>query len=354
MNMITKDDVLSKINNDLVFQIHNMLDLKSDEKYKISNITATSTAYIINIVKQNTDRIEYFIKTSRKNAESDLEKRLGRREVDFYNFINKQNLKVYPNIPKCFKCFSTKDKYDYYIVLEDLSKKYLNAEKINFCNKEHWKYAVNALANFHMLFWNNIPDSYLKLNQGSLNEIERDNIKLYNSFIKFAEYCSIRLNNDAYKIIKHSIPIEKKIAIEQYRRYQNKENLTIVHGDAHNNNFLYPKSKKKCAYIIDWQFWDFGIGTYDLRHLLGLGLNNRMRKYQKELVEYYYEIITRRKDLNYSWDECWRDYKLGIIDNLFMPIWQYVGFHWEYDRWKETLKNVIDNYIELECDRISI
>ena len=79
-----------------------------------------------------------------------------------------------------------------------------------------------------------------------------------------------------------------------------------------------------------------------------------MRKYQKELVEYYYEIITRRKDLNYSWDECWRDYKLGIIDNLFMPIWQYVGFHWEYDRWKETLKNVIDNYIELECDRISI
>ena len=56
--------------------------------------------------------------------------------------------------------------------------------------------------------------------------------------------------------------------------------------------------------------------------------------------------------VDYPWEACWDDYREGIIDNLFMPVWQYTSFGWGYDQWGQTLAAAVANYDRLGCDQI--
>jgi len=78
-----------------------------------------------------------------------------------------------------------------------------------------------------------------------------------------------------------------------------------------------------------------------------------MRQHQAYLVRYYYDIYRDGLDVGYSWPDCWDDYRKGIIDNLFMPVWQYIGFGWPYKQWSKTLAAAVENYYSLECDQLS-
>ena len=106
--------------------------------------------------------------------------------------------------------------------------------------------------------------------------------------------------------------------------------------------------------MVDWQFWGLGIGAFDLRHLLGSALRGDMRQHQRALVAHYYSAYLNELDVDYSWEACWSDYRKGIIDNLFMPVWQYTGFGWPYEKWGKTLESAVENYTTLDCDQIAL
>jgi hypothetical protein len=67
-------------------------------------------------------------------------------------------------------------------------------------------------------------------------------------------------------------------------------------------------------------------------------------------VRYYHQVYTLDRAYDYSFDECWSDYRKGVVDNLFMPVWQYTGFGWEYDRWGKTLESAVENFYDLNCE----
>ncbi len=54
-----------------------------------------------------------------------------------------------------------------------------------------------------------------------------------------------------------------------FGRHATGRNLTLVHGDAHLGNFLFPKDAKAGnTYLIDWQFWHPTIGGTDLAFMM--------------------------------------------------------------------------------------
>jgi hypothetical protein len=95
-----------------------------------------------------------------------------------------------------------------------------------------------------------------------------------------------------------------------------------------------------------------GIGAFDLRHLLGSALPKELRGHQEDLVRYYHQVYIEGLSADYSFEECWKDYRKGIVDNLFMPVWQYTGFGWAHDRWGTTLGSAVENFYELNCDEL--
>ncbi len=100
---------------------------------------------------------------------------------------------------------------------------------------------------------------------------------------------------------------------------------TLLHGDAHFWNYLFPRDPARDTIrMIDWNGWDIGRGTDDLAYMIALHwFPERRRVYEIPLLRRYHTVLQESGIMDYSWDDCWRDYRLSVIMNLTIPVWQW-------------------------------
>lgn len=339
---------------DLEYSIPEMLGIPEDEGLNIIEVVKTDTAVTIRVVQDGGKRTPFFIKTVSRTKEAHPGVRLGIREVRFYDFINGFDSNLITAVPKCIRHHVSKDGKKYYLVLEDLSETHQDYREMDFTDLESWKCALSALADFHKKFIGKLSQKEIFDHTDDVDAIKAYIGKLESAYDQFRVYAQGRVEPSVFPLLERSIPIIREIELEKYARINENKITTLLNRDCHLRNFLYPKNKGESAIIVDWQFWGMGIGTFDLRHLLGSALRGDLRKHQRELVQFYYQCLTRELSLDYPWDVCWDDYRKGVIDNLFMPVWQYAGFGWEHERWENTLNLAIENYYALNCDEIQV
>jgi hypothetical protein len=344
----SENDVL----NELVFPLHEMLKIPGATELHVEIVSGPTTAVTLRVMALNEPGTSYFIKTLKASTSVGSHLNLGLREVRFYRLIDSLALASYPNIPKCISSYISEDERNYYLVLEDMLESHQSYESIDFRRLENWRTALSALADFHKRFTNRLTAAQIQAHADAPGDVEDYIEKLKRAFHQFERDHSHMVGEPVLALMASLIPLIQAVEIDKADRVQKNELTTILHRDAHLKNFLYPRSADDDAVIVDWQFWGLGIGTYDLRHLLGSALDAGLRVHQEELVRYYYEQYRDGLDVDYPWDECWLDYRKGIIDNLFMPVWQYTGFGWDYGRWGKMLKASVENYYALDCDQI--
>ena len=338
--------------NDLEFPIHEMLNLPESTALQIETVSSATTAVTLRVTALDDPDTRFFIKTLKAGGGSGSHLRLGLREVRFYALIETLSSGAYPNIPKCIQRFITDDEGSYYLVLEDLADSHHSHETVDFSRLENWEIALAALANFHKRFTKRLTAEHIQAHADAPGDVEIYIKKLKSAFQKFKTDHRDLVSEPVLSLMARSIPLIRAIEIEKAGRVLNNELTTILHRDAHVKNFLYPRSADDHAVIVDWQFWGLGIGTFDLRHLLGSALKGDLRAHQEELVRYYYDHYRDGLDVDYTWSDCWLDYRKGIIDNLFMPVWQYTGFGWDVKHWGKTLEASVENFYTLDCDQI--
>jgi len=339
---------------DLEYSIPEMLGIPEDERLNVIEVVKTDTAVTIRVAHDSEMKTHFFIKTVSRTKEAQPGVRLGIREVRFYDFINGFDSEMFTAIPRCIRHHVSNDGKKYYLVLEDLSETHQDYREIDFTDLENWKCALSALANFHKNFTGKLSQQQILNHTDDLDAIALYVEKLKSAYEKFQAYAEGRVDPAVFSLLERTIPIIHKIELEKVARINENKITTLLNRDCHLRNFLYPKKAGESAKIVDWQFWGMGIGTFDLRHLLGSALRGDLRKHQRELVQFYYQQLTRDLPLDYGWDVCWEDYRKGVIDNLFMPVWQYAGFGWEIERWENTLQSAIENYYALGCDEITV
>ena len=339
---------------DLEYSIPEMLGIPDDERLHIIDVVRTDTAVTIRVLHDSEKKTPLFIKTVSRTKDTHPGVRLGIREVRFYDFINSFESEMFTAVPKCIRHHVSSDGKKYYLVLEDLSETHQDYQEIDFTDLESWKCALTALADFHKNFIGKLSQQQILDHTDDVNEIEGYIGKLKTAYDKFRVYAQGRVDPSVFSLLERTIPIIRKIELEKVSRINQNNITTLLNRDCHLKNFLYPKMAGESAKIVDWQFWGMGIGTFDLRHLLGSALRGDLRKHQRELVQIYYQQLIRGFPLDYNWDLCWEDYRKGVIDNLFMPVWQYAGFGWEYERWESTLYAAIENFYALNCDEITV
>lgn len=128
--------------------------------------------------------------------------------------------------------------------------------------------------------------------------------------------------------------------------------ITLIHGDAHLGNALYPRDPAGEALWIDWQFWNVSIAAHDLRHTIARAWDRERRaRLERPLLRHYYAALQAHGVTGFTWEMLWDDYRLGAIDNLFMPMWQ-----WSLDMptawWRPMLQRVMEAYEDLECEAL--
>jgi len=128
--------------------------------------------------------------------------------------------------------------------------------------------------------------------------------------------------------------------------------LTVVHGDAHSWNFLFPREETGPVYLIDWQLWHVDVGARELAFLMAAHWDREYRQAKElSLLHKYHEKLSASGIDDYSWDDLWLDYRFGAVRNLTIPL-----LFWNRgvpgDRWQHCLRCVLSAYDDLCGDEV--
>ena len=91
--------------------------------------------------------------------------------------------------------------------------------------------------------------------------------------------------------------------------------LTISHGDYRPDNLFFatPAGGDPLT-VIDWQIMSIGPGTFDFSYFLLGSLRPGERKAREtELIKMYHDILVEGGVTNYSYDQCWQDYRISSL-----------------------------------------
>ncbi len=265
-------------------------------------------------------------------------------EFEFYSAVSK--LMPDPPIPPCFDASFSEKTGRSHLLLEDLSETHYHTSVPLPPTLPECEGAVDCLAQVHAYWW---EDARLGREVGKLlseRAVEELARATADRFCAFADFLGDRLSEERRKLF------EKVIATfpRPWVRLTSAKGLTVTHGDAHFWNFLYPRATREGrVYLLDWQTWHVHIGPRDLAYMITLfWYPERRARMERNLVKRYHQALLARGVQNYSWEDCWKDYRWSAIRNLFIP-----ALHWSKGLpgwlWWSQLEKAVLAFQDLEC-----
>lgn len=93
---------------------------------------------------------------------------------------------------------------------------------------------------------------------------------------------------------------------------------TIGHTDFRVDNLFYNEEKNE-PILFDWQCAAIAPGPFDIAYLLATGYEvNFRREHEMDLLRRYHSELVERGVSGYSFDECLKDYRLGMANNMWV------------------------------------
>jgi len=285
-----------------------------------------------------------FLKVANPETHSKWPER-GKREVEFYNAIPAADYSRLP-VPRCYGAAFSLD--GVHLLLENLADTNTILQHPFPPSEAQAEQVVDALAKIHAYWWN---DKRLGVEMGRAAHQKTVFNDDENRFTAFADFLGEALWDERRSLFERVMAASSKLQIRL-----TKGNLTLIHGDAHAWNFLYPQQPEKSAVLVDWEAWDADVGIFDLAYLITLFWFPAHRaRLEQKLVRRYYSKLVEYGVTDYGWDHSWYDYRHSIIRLLFRPIWWWhvrpTDAHWA-EIWWPRLERVICAYEDLHCEEL--
>lgn len=142
------------------------------------------------------------------------------------------------------------------------------------------------------------------------------------------------------------------LSLQPWMRLTDPRALTIIHGDAHSWNFLFPRAGDGPAFLLDWQLWHVDLGARDLAFLIALHwYPSRRREFELPLLRYYYEALVVHGVTNYDFEELYLDYRRCVVRNLTIPI-IFWSRGMKPEGWWHRLECALAAYHDLGCEEL--
>ncbi|MBN1343016.1 MAG: phosphotransferase [Phycisphaerae bacterium] len=250
-------------------------------------------------------------------------------------------------VPTCYDAALDEATRRCHLLLEDLSATHRPVQPGPDADAGDCRRMVECLADFHAYWWAN---PRLKTDFGGLPG--RD------SHLKYARSIQQELP-EFLTALGDDLPRDDRRLYERvadgfspaFGSLLRPEHLTLINGDAHPRNILLPYAAAEAGCIIDWQFHHVGVCTQDLRHTIGLAWPTQWRRsMEQHLVRHYHQRLVAQ-GVDYSWDDCWRGDQIGVLDNLFMPMW-HQSLQFERSSWLPEVRRAVAAVVDLGCERL--
>ena len=238
----------------------------------------------------------------------------GEPELNFYRELARQ----LPS-PPMVQCLATAPRTgkEQWLILEDLRSSYTNPPWPERPTDNEVYEAVAVLAHLHAHWWE-APAL------GSTVGTFHTGVSLRTMVYGFRDHLPGLVDD-----LGEDLPLCDRLLLEEvfnsslrpWLRLLDRRALTVVHGDAHTWNFLFPRSGQGKPYLIDWQLWHPDVGPKDLAFMMGLHWDRTVRdQLELPLLQFYHQELIGAGVSNYSFDDLFLDYRRCLVRNLTFPI----------------------------------
>lgn len=318
----------------------------------ISSFTITSSwetpvtqVALVHISTKDTDPKvprSVFIKISKREQNKELQRMCG-REVPFYSQI--ACLMESANIPRCYFAEKDDESGRFNIVLEDLSPTHFQTEyplppTIGSC-----KMAIDCIAKVHTTWWNKKGPEVVLGKYPEKEGIIELTTYFRRTWAVFSAFMEDRLSQTRRLLIEKSMDnIERG-----FSRVLECNNLTLIHKDTHLWNFFFPKHADGVVKLIDWQFYEYGLGVDDLIPMIALNwYPERRQRFETTLLSRYHEALVNNGITDFSWEQLLTEYRWAVVRAVAIPIMQ-----WDHEIsafiWFNNLEKILLAFQDLSC-----
>jgi Phosphotransferase enzyme family len=243
----------------------------------------------------------------------------GSQEVAFYT--NVAPLMAQQLTPRCFEAEADPATKSWHMLLEDLTESHVIATRWPLPPSHHQCEAiVHALARFHAAWWD---DKRLGDPIGSwpdTKDTEARMQRLADAYPDFANRLGDSLTSERRNLIEQFLAAAPRLSAA---RYDARQHITIVHGDAHVWNYLLPRNPADDVRIFDWDSWFIGLGASDLAYMMAMHwYPDRRRTVEAHLLDHYHAALLASGVTNYDRHALQDDYRLAVLFRIQTPIWQ--------------------------------
>src|ERR1044071_8245459 len=272
--------------------------------------------------------------------------KVNNSELEFYRVLA-PNLGT-PPLVRCYAAIEDGDGESGTLVLEDVRSTHDHPPWPIPPSRNQCEAALDALARVHAQWWEapelgntvgqpHTPESLTTMVQGIAAHLPA-----------FIDAVGDSLTAEAREVYERVF----SSSLKPWLRLTDQRALTIIHGDAHTWNFLFPRSGDGAALLIDWQLWHVDVGARDLAFFIALHwYPSRRRELERPLLRYYHDCLLEREVENYSFDELWLDYRRCVVRNLTIPI-LFWSRGMNPEGWWHQLECALAAYVDLACDEL--
>ena len=257
---------------------------------------------------------------------------------------------------KCYDASYSSDNGQSHLLLQDISKSHFNPDLAKFhtdlntpipLTQSDCEQVIECLAVVHASCWNDPSfgkESGFHSNKAVLNFSLKN---LEDGMPAIFDALGDGISPERRRLYEHALSVYPALYLHNIEAGAP---LTLIHGDAHIGNFMFPNEpNENHTILLDWQSCRVEVGVDDLAHLMVLNwYPNQRNMIENTLLLYYHDQLLKRGIENYSLDDCWLGYRLAAIWMLFVPI---LWFSHGLPLWLcwHNIEKGYQNFQDLQC-----
>jgi Phosphotransferase enzyme family len=283
-----------------------------------------------------------FLKTSRGGLDASL-KSVGEREVAFY----RQIAPLMPDGP-FVRCYDARfSQGEFHLLLEDLSETHTLLTQwplppsVEVCQQ-----IIDIWAAVHAFWWRHPRLGRDVRTFADEAAIAKGAAEIRQRYARFAETLGDRLWPRVRDIYGRVLDAYERL----YAPARLYATYTLVHGDAHVWNLLYPRDGGASGIrLIDWDAWRVGRAVSDLAYMMAVHwYPERRARLEARLLERYHAALCARGVGDYTLDRLHEDYRFLVIGHLMTPVWQQTS-GLDAAIWWPHLYRIVTAFDDLDC-----
>ena len=234
-----------------------------------------------------------------------------RNEFGFYTEIAET---VAINTPRCWYAVISDDNNCFVLLLDDLAPAE-PGEQVRGCTLDEARLALVELAGLHGPRW---ADPTL-VDIAWMNRPTAEGSAFYGEVLAgaietFGERFGTRLGGGDLDLFR---TIPARLGDWMMTR---PERFTTIHGDYRPDNLMFLPDRSAVS-TVDWQTLGLGLAGRDVGYFLATSIEPELRRsHERELVGVYHEALRSHGVTDLSFDDCFEDYRIGVVQAALITI----------------------------------